>query len=140
MIRTVCVSLVFMAFFNCSNNPETFVEHIEGYWEIDEVTLKDGSKRDYNFNSTIDYIEITDSLTGFRKKLKPNFSGTFETSNDAEQLKIVLENDSLNLYYKTLFHSWKETVLNATKDELLILNANKDMYLYKRYEPINLEE
>lgn len=140
MIRAFCVSLVFMAFFNCSNNPETFVEHIEGYWEIDEVTLKDGSKRDYNFNNTIDYIEITDSLTGFRKKLKPNFSGTFETSNDAEQLKIVLENDSLNLYYKTPFHSWKETVLNATKDELLILNANKDMYLYKRYEPINLEE
>ena len=140
MIRAFCVSLVFMAFFNCSNNPDTFVEHVEGYWEIDEVTLKDGSKRDYNFNSTIDYIEITDSLTGFRKKLKPNFSGTFETSNDVEQLKIVLENDSLNLYYKTLFHSWKETVLNATKDELLILNANKDMYLYKRYEPINLEE
>ncbi len=23
----------------CSENPETYIEHIEGYWEIEEVTL-----------------------------------------------------------------------------------------------------
>ena len=61
---------------SCSKNPETLIPHLSGYWEIDEVTLADGTKRDFNYNETIDYISVTDSLTGFRKKLKPSFELT----------------------------------------------------------------
>ncbi len=124
---------------SCSNNPESYISHLNGYWEIDEVTLPDGSKRDYNFNDTIDFISITDSMTGFRKKLKPNFDGTFSTSGDEETIKLVIENDSLNLYYKTPFSQWKETVLGATENQLIIQNQNKLLYVYKRYEPLDLD-
>ena len=131
--------LILTVIFSCSPNPETFIPHINGYWEIDKVMAHNGKNRDYNYNDTIDYFELNDSLIGFRKKLKPNFVGTFETSKDAESIKVILENDSLNIYYTTAFASWKETILLATKKQLKIINQNKDVYLYKRYQPLNLE-
>lgn len=123
---------------SCSNNPKNYIDYLNGYWEIDEVTLADGSKRTYNYNDTIDFISITDSLTGFRKKLKPNFDGTYSASNDEESLTIVIENDSLNMYYKTPQSQWKETVLKATEEQLIIQNQQKIRYTYKRYEPLDL--
>ncbi|MDX1277959.1 hypothetical protein [Oceanihabitans sediminis] len=134
-------ALILVAFlvFSCSADPKTYIEHINGYWEIEEVTLHNGEKKAYNYNDTIDYFEINDSLNGFRKKLKPNFSGTFETSKDVENIKLVLENDSLNIYYTTPFSKWKETVLLATKEQLKIVNQNKHVYLYKRYQPLDLD-
>ena len=121
--------LILTVIFSCSPNPETFIPHINGYWEIDKVMAHNGKNRDYNYNDTIDYFELNDSLIGFRKKLKPNFVGTFETSKDAESIKVILENDSLNIYYTTAFASWKETILLATNEQLKIINQNKDVYL-----------
>ncbi|MEO8774550.1 MAG: lipocalin family protein [Gelidibacter sp.] len=124
----------------CGKDPESFIPHLDGYWEIDEVTLADGSKRDYTYNDTVDYLNISDSLTGFRKKLKPSFDGTYATSDDAEILKLKIENDSLHIYYTTPYAQWKETVLNATEEQLLIVNDQNIRYLYKRFEPIVVEK
>jgi hypothetical protein len=124
---------------SCSKNPETLIPHLTGYWEIDEVTLADGTKRDFNYNAMIDYISVSDSLVGFRKKLKPNFDGSFTTSEDAENLRIIIENDSLFIQYKTPYAQWREAVLNANDKQLLILNNQNVLYLYKRYEPLKLE-
>ena len=138
-MKKIIAVVLFISILSCQKNPETYIEHIDGYWEIDEVTLPDGSKRDYNYNDTIDFFSINDSLTGFRKKLKPNFDGSFSTSDDVEQLKLVIENDSLNIYYKTPYSEWKETVLKATEEQLIIQNQNKLRYVYKRYEPLDLD-
>jgi hypothetical protein len=123
----------------CSNSPENYIEHLNGYWEIDEVTLPDGTRRDYGYNDTIDFIELTDSLTGFRKKLKPNFDGTFSTSLDAEALKVIIEHDSFNIYYSTPYSKWKETILEATENRMVVKNQDDYLYVYKRYEPLIIE-
>lgn len=139
-MKKLVFSLLLILVFSCSTNPETFVPHLTGYWEIDEVTLNDGTKKDYNFNDTIDYIEVSDSLSGFRRKLKPNFVGTFETSKNKENFSIKLENDSLNIYYQTPYAQWKETILSASETQLIILNnTNKDVYIYKHYEPLEID-
>jgi hypothetical protein len=138
-MKHIYLLLATCTILSCSPDPETFIPYINGYWEIDKVKLHNGNNRDYNYNDTIDYFELNDSLIGFRKKLKPNFMGTYATSKDSEKIKVVLENDSLNLYYSTPFSSWKETVLLATNEHLKIINQNKDVYLYKRYQPLNLE-
>ena len=137
-MKKLIALLLITTMLSCSKNPESNIEHLQGYWEIDEVMLPDGSKRDYNYNETIDFFNITDSLTGFRKKLKPNFDGTFSTSDDAESITLVIENDSLNIYYKTQFSEWKETVLEATETQLIIQNQEQLRYIYKRYEPLDL--
>ncbi|MGB6268250.1 MAG: lipocalin family protein [Olleya sp.] len=130
--------LLLILITSCSKNPEDYKQHLTGYWEIKEVTLTDGSKKEYTYNNTIDYIEIADT-TGFRKKMKPNIEGTYQTSKDLERFTIKIENDSLNIYYKTPFANWKETVLLASKNQLQIINQNKDLYLYQRYTPITIE-
>jgi len=138
--KRLVILIITLALFSCSKDPNEFLPHISGYWEIDEVTLSDGTKKEYNFNDTIDYIEITDSVSGFRRKLKPNLFGTFETSQSEENFSIKIEDDSLNIYYTTPYASWKETVLNANENQLLIRNnTNKDVYLYKRYESLDLD-
>lgn len=134
------ISLLILVFIllSCSNNPKQFIPFIEGYWEINEVSLPDGNKKIYDFNDTVDYFKITDSLTGFRKKLKPNLTGGYETSKDVEAFQIKIEHDSLNIYYDTNFDHWKETILSASEEEMLIINKAKVLYLYKRYQPLNL--
>ncbi|WP_299395324.1 lipocalin family protein [uncultured Gelidibacter sp.] len=139
-MKKLLVYSIFFLVMACGKNPESFIPHLNGYWEIDEVTLPDGSKRDYTYNDTVDYLSVTDSLTGFRKKMKPSFDGTYTTSDDAESLKLKIENDSLNVYYTTPYAQWKETVLNATEDALLIVNEQNVRYLYKRFEPITVEK
>lgn len=124
---------------NCTNSPDSYISSINGYWEIESVTLSNGTQRDYKISGTIDFISINDSLKGFRKKVKPLFDGTFKTSKDKELLDLKIENDSLNIYYKTPFNTWKETVLFANEKQLKIVNQNNDVYLYKRFTPIKIE-
>jgi hypothetical protein len=139
MKRFLTFTIIALSFTNCSKNPETFIKHIEGYWEIEEVTLADGTKKSYTYNDTVDYIEVSDSMVGFRLKLKPVFDGSFETSKDSELFTIKIENDSLNLYYQTPFDTWKETILLATEDQLKVINKNKAVFLYKKFTPINID-
>lgn len=131
--------ILLILIFSCSKNPEPYIEHLNGYWEIEEVSLENGTKKQYQFNETIDYISINDSLQGFRKKLKPGINDTYFASGDAEKLIVKIENDSLNLYYSTPYAKWKETVLEASETHLKVSNSDNNIYLYKRYTPIHLD-
>jgi len=124
---------------SCSENPENLLRHINGYWEIQEVILSDGTKREYSINETIDYIKIDENLKGFRKKMKPGLNDTYFTSEDAEGISAKIENNQLILQYTTPYANWNETVLSASEETLKIVNDNNVVYLYKRYQPINLE-
>lgn len=137
-MKRLLIILLVISTISCNKNPETYIEHINGYWEIETVVLSDGTKRNYTFNESIDFFNISDSLTGFRKKLKPTLDGKFTTSKDVETLKLAIENDSLNVYYKTPFANWKETILFADILKLKVINKDKNVYLYKRYIPLNL--
>ncbi|WP_452223158.1 hypothetical protein [Lacinutrix chionoecetis] len=138
-MKPITFLLLFALLTSCSKNPETFIEHVDGYWEIESVTLANGAKKEYTVNLTVDFISVDDDLKGFRKKMSPKLDGTFEASNNAEALQLKIENDSLNLYYNTAYAKWKETVLFANTQQLKIINQNNDVYLYKRYNPIIVE-
>ena len=132
-------TLVLVSLLSCSNDPSAYIQHIEGYWEIEAVTTSDGLKKEYTFSDTIDFIQFTDSLNGIRRKTKPNLLGKFESSLSVESFELKIENDSLNVYYKTPYAEWKETILGASESNMVVVNANNVMYLYKRYEPLELD-
>ncbi len=138
-MKNIFFILVMLLTLSCSNNPEDQLKHLNGYWEIDEVVMPDGAQRDYKISETIDYIEISDSMTGFRKKLQPKFDGSYITTSNAEALTIAIENDSLQIFYKTPYAQWQETVLNATEEQLIIESEDHIRYVYKRYQPIVIE-
>lgn len=138
MKRLIYIFIV-IAIVSCSKNPESMLTHVNGYWEIDQVVFTNGDVKTYKYNENIDYISLNDSLKGFRKKLKPGFNSKYITSKDAEGITAKIENDSLNLYYKTPSSSWKETVIDANKNQLKITNETETIYIYKRYKTLELD-
>ncbi len=127
----------FIAMASCSNNdPQEQIKNLNGYWQIEKVEVEKDSVIEYQLSQLIDYIEITDS-TGFRKKLKPKIDGGFiNASNDSEKVTAKVEDNSLFLYYETPFDKWKEEVLEANEEELVILNRDDKKYYYQRYKPL----
>lgn len=120
----------------CSNqSPEEQMKHLEGYWEIDQVEFPGDSLRTYKFNETIDYFQV-DGNVGFRKKVRPQFDGSYQITDDAEQIELKIEEDELFLYYTTPFTSWKEKVLKAEEDEMELKNEQGLIYHYKRFTPL----
>jgi hypothetical protein len=135
-MKRILIILIILTNLSCKKNPETYIGHLNGYWEIEKVILASGEEHSYNYNELIDYFSVSDSLKGFRKKVKPLLNGTFETSKDAEQFVLKIEHDSLNIYYKTDFSNWKETILQASESELKIINKDKNIYVYKPYKSL----
>lgn len=127
-----------MLFLHCGKSPEQYITHLQGYWEIDQVTLSDGTKKDYTFSNTVDYFYVSDSLTGFRKKLKPSFTGSYNTSKDSEPFTLSTADGKLTITYTTALDQWQETVTFASAKTLQIINTNNITYTYKRYTPINV--
>ncbi|MDR9457453.1 MAG: hypothetical protein RI572_08585 [Salegentibacter sp.] len=140
MNKLILYSLIGIVLLSCSKqDPKEQIKYIDGYWEIDKVELPGDSVMEYSINENIDYFEIKDSI-GFRKKLQPQFDGSYKTNDDAEELRIKIENDSLRLYYKTPFDEWKETLLQADEEKMSILNKDGIIYHYKKFTPLFAEE
>lgn len=114
------------------------LNYLNGYWEIEEVELPNGIKKEYPMNTVVDYIEIEDS-TGFRKKMVPRFDGNFETSDDAETFKILKEEDNYSLTYKNPLSERKETLVSLSKNRFSVKNPEGIIYRFKRFEPIKVE-
>lgn len=139
-MRSLYLFVVCITLWGCQQqSPEDMKTHLSGYWEISNVQSKHIQDMDFTFNNTIDYIEV-EGDAGIRTKLQPNIDGSFMGSKTAESFLLKVENDSLNMYYTTPFDEWKETVIRATKEELVVRNADGIQYEYKKFEPFNLED
>lgn len=136
IFRIIIIAFIFSG---CSSNPEDKIPFIEGYWEIKEVQ-KDGKlKKEYNISMFIDFFEVNDDLTGFRKKVSPKLDGTFLITQDQAPFTLKNENDSLNIYYNHNNVITKETIVKATKQELIIANNQGFRYIYKPFESIDID-
>ena len=126
--------------WGCSPDPAQYIDFIEGYWEIEQVK-KDGKIiKTFKVNTGIDYFKINADRTGFRKKLKPNFQGTFETSEDVLNFKLKLDYNTLLLEYKDNDTTYSEEILSAGATALVLANTDGFTYHYKPHEPLNLDE
>tara|TARA_R110002072_G_scaffold81680_3_gene186818 strand:- start:7860 stop:8297 length:438 start_codon:yes stop_codon:yes gene_type:complete len=125
--------------FSCKQeNTAQQIEYLNGYWEIEKVTLPDGETKSYSINMLVDFIELKDEK-GFRKKVAPQLDGSFQITEDAEAIEVKVEDNQVVLYYSTPFHNWKETVVKADENQLILKNEEKLVYSYKRFESLNLD-
>ena len=120
-------------------DPAEQKENLNGYWEITEVKLRDGTKKDFNISTTLDFINVKDDL-GTRNKVSPQLDGSFSTNGIAEGFTLKIEDDSLRLYYETPFDSWKETVIFAKDSILKIKIRDGKIYNYKKFEKFNFND
>lgn len=137
LLFLVIIPLIFLG---CAKDASDMIPHITGYWEIEKVVNANNDQKDYKINQVVDYLFVNDSLQGFRKKLNPNFSGGFETSNNKEPFKITIEDNTLIINYNTPYDQWQETIALASETQLILVNDLDTKYYYKRFEGINVKE
>lgn len=130
--------ILFTAISCGRQDPMLQKEKLSGYWEIESVTMPDGTKRDFSISTVVDYIEVSEDK-GVRTKVAPQLDGSFINNGAVEAFELKFKEDSLQLYYKTPFDSWKETVLMATDTQLKIINRDSKIYTYKKFEKFNFE-
>lgn len=139
MRKTVVLVFICSFFMACQEKlkPEDIAK-INGYWEIEKVTMPDGNEKNYKISETIDYFEIKND-SGFRKKVMPQFDGRYLVSDESEKVKVVYEGDKVFLKYTTPYSEWKEEILKITEENLIIRNVAEIEYQYKKPTPFTLK-
>ncbi len=117
---------------------EAHLEHLNGYWQIENVRFPNGQTKEFGFATTVDYIDLKDKK-GYRKKLQAKLDGSFETSNDAEFFELVKKGDIFEMRYINPAYQRTEIVLKITKDGFEVSDQDSLTYIYKRFQPLALE-
>jgi len=117
---------------------------LNGYWEIKEVSMPSGEKKDYKVNETIDYFELRQAqldnqMVGFRQKVMPRFDGKFGTNDIKEELKIIEKDAHFFIEFKTNYGKWQEEIITLEDSTLVLKNKEELIYEYKRHIPFSLK-
>jgi hypothetical protein len=140
MKKVFGILLIALLFVGCKQKITSVdVAKINGYWEIEKVVLEDGKEKQYGMNESFDYFRIDKNNLGIRKKVMPQLDGTFLVNETFENVKIRFADNQFFLDYSTPYMKWSEEILALTDAELVVLNAEKKEYHYKKTGPINLE-
>ena len=131
--------LTTLFFFGCKPHPVDYIEFINGYWEIENVYKNGKLLKEFKISQEIDYFKINNDLSGFRKKLKPNFNGSYTTSKDQLNFKLEIKfNKRLIIVYEDNNTIFVEEITKVNKTNLSIKNDKGMVYNYKPYKPLEL--
>ncbi|ATA68756.1 hypothetical protein CGC48_09035 [Capnocytophaga cynodegmi] len=131
-MKKLLVSLIFIILVSCNQQiKESDLQHLNGYWEIEKVVMPDKTTKEYKVNTTYDYIEIKNS-EGFRKKVYPQITGNFQTSDDSEIFKITKEDNVFKMNYKNGENQWTEILELVNETSFVVKNEANITYHYKK--------
>ena len=116
----------------------TDIPNINGYWEIEKVVFDEGEDKEYSANQNYDYFQIDKNNQGIRKKVAPQLDGTFLVDDSFEKVRVRFQDDKAFLDYVTPYMKYTEEIIALTADELVVLNAQKKEYHYKKATAINI--
>ncbi len=129
---------LFLGFLGCKNRvSEKNLHLINGYWEIKAVILASGKKIEYGANTMVDYWVVKDKK-GFKKKVSPKLNGSYVTSDDAIPFRVTNTKEGFYLNFKNGDTAWREKLLALEPDTFTVEDAEKNMYLYQRYQALDL--
>lgn len=111
---------------------------LNGYWEIKEVSMPSGERKDYKVNETIDYFQVKNDV-GFRQKVMPRFDGKFGTNDIKEEIKIIEKDAHFFIEFKTNYGKWQEEIITIADSTLVLKNKEELIYEYKRHIPFSLK-
>lgn len=139
MKNTFSILFVSLFFVACQQKIKPAdVEKLNGYWEIEKVTFEKEKDKDYSINESYDYFKIDKNNKGIRKKVMPQLDGTFLVNDAYENVTVRFKGDKTYIDYSTPFTKWSEELITLTDAELVLVNAEKKEYHYKKTGPINL--
>lgn len=137
-MKKISLVIVCLALISCHSIKEEDLKKLNGYWEIKQVVLVNGEKKDYKVNETIDFFELKQNA-GFRQKVMPQFDGTFRTNGIKEQIKISKKEDRYFIEYNTKYAKWKDEIISIEDSTLVLLDKDKLEYTYKKFKPFSFK-
>jgi hypothetical protein len=139
MKNLVTIVLFSFLFVSCSQQIQsTDIPNINGYWEIEKVVFDEGEDKEYGANQNYDYFQIDKNNQGIRKKVAPQLDGTFLVDDSHEKVRVRFQDDKVYLDYATPYMKYTEEIIAVTAEELVVLNAQKTEYHYKKATAINI--
>ena len=140
MKKIVSIIVFSTVVISCSKSvSEQDLQHLNGYWEINEVKTPDNETKVYQSNNNADYFVLNDQ-NGTRSKVVVQLDGTIQSNGIQENFTIKDSANAIYLNYQTEFSQWTEKVDQLTADELIIINDNNIKYIYKRFIPVVINE
>jgi len=135
------VALFFVFLISCSKTvQQKDLQKLNGYWEIDLVESAHKKIKKYGMNTTVDFFKIDDKGKGYRKKMKPDFSGKYKTNHIKDTLQVVFKNEHFILQTRTAYDSWEEIIVKLTDDELVLENDKGILFHYRKHKKYNFNE
>lgn len=128
-----------LMFWSCSQDPVVFIDHLEGYWEIEKVEQNNAVLKEFTISTMVDYFVLTTDSTGFRKKVSPKLDGSYIVTQHDSPFTLKIEDHKLNIYYTVDDVSFTETIKFASDEVLIITNDQGFVYTYKPFTQISLE-
>lgn len=140
-MRRILPFLLILMLWGCNDASvnQDDLHYLNGYWEIAEVEFPDGSIKEYGMNPSVDFIKLKGEK-GFRKKMKPKFDGTYDTSKDVEGFTVSNANETIILRYSTELSEWEEKLIQLDSVSFSVTNQEGVTYKYKRFEPIKIPQ
>jgi hypothetical protein len=139
MKNIVTIVLFTFLLVSCKHQIQsTDIPKINGYWEIEKVVFDKGEDKEYGANQNYDYFQIDKNNQGIRKKVAPQLDGTFLVDDSYEKVRVRFQDDKVYLDYATPYMKYTEEIIAVTAEELVVLNAQKTEYHYKKATAINI--
>ena len=133
------IILCFILICSCNSSSDIDLTKLDGYWEIVNVK-KDGELvMEYKMSPIIDYWQLSDDNSGFRKKVMPNLEGKIIVTQHSMPFKVA-EEKQITVYYNDNGNEYSEYIKRLEDSLLVITNKENLIYTYKRYKPMNLED
>lgn len=129
---------LFLLLMSCGPSPEALLPFVDGYWQISQVKQDNKVIGEYTISPIVDYWQINEDGTGFRKKVMPNLEGKLIVTQHSAPFTISTADNTLTINYDDNGNSFKEVIVKANENELVITNDQGLVYFYKPYEPIDL--
>ena len=74
---------------------------------------------------------------GYRKKVKPDFSGKYKTNNIKDSIIITHKNEQFTIHTSTPLDSWDDIIIELTPKKLILKNDKGVLFHYKKHEKYN---
>ncbi|MGJ8684182.1 MAG: lipocalin family protein [Nonlabens sp.] len=132
-MRKLILLIAFITITSCSNNATEMVNSMEGYWNIETVTLPDGTEREFPFSNHMDHFEIEGSM-GVKNRVSPTYDGQFVNYGSPVPFTWETVDGKVVLTFKDGEGRHQQTLKKCNESTLVLLHENGTEYIYKAHE------
>ena len=97
-MKKIILSIALLLALSCSESPDKMLPFISGYWEISEVKKDNAIIKSYTISTSVDYFQVNDDNSGFRKKVMPTLEGNYIVNEHETPFILKIDRNTLTIH------------------------------------------